>query len=118
MARLYPFSEGPTTHIRPLQFGEFSDVVCNGKSSELGLDQTIAPIVEALEAPVIFDLSEDGLRLYGPHALMMQSTFTCEKFPRLVSIPPAADIDFYHPVTLPLEAYAAQRTPAAVPCPI
>ena len=38
------------THIRPLQFGEFADVVYNGQRGELGLDQTIATIVEALEA--------------------------------------------------------------------
>lgn len=38
------------THIRPLQFGEFADVVYNGQRGELGLNQTIATIVEALEA--------------------------------------------------------------------
>ena len=41
------------THIRPLQFGEFADVVYNGQRGELGLDQTIATIVEALEAIVV-----------------------------------------------------------------
>ena len=37
-------------HIIALQFGEFSDVVGNGQRGELGFDQTIAPIMEALEA--------------------------------------------------------------------
>ncbi|MBQ6081518.1 MAG: hypothetical protein IJK91_03450, partial [Bacteroidales bacterium] len=49
VARLCPFSEGPMTHIRPLQFGEFADGVYNGQRGELGLDQTIAPIVERLK---------------------------------------------------------------------
>ncbi|MBQ6081791.1 MAG: hypothetical protein IJK91_04835 [Bacteroidales bacterium] len=49
MARLCPFSEGPMTHIRPLQFGECADGVYNGQRGELGLDQTIAPIVERLK---------------------------------------------------------------------
>ena len=74
------------THIRPLQFGEFADVVYNGQRGELGLDKTIAPIVEALEAIVVFELTEDGLRFYGAHTSMIQSAFTSQHSLRFVPI--------------------------------
>ena len=51
------------THIRPLQFGEFADVVYNGQRGELGLDQTIASIVEALEA---FHMGDECSPVGGP----------------------------------------------------
>ena len=37
---------------------------------ELGFDQSVAAIVEALEASVVFDLAEDGLRFHRPLSAM------------------------------------------------
>ena len=60
--------------------GHFLYVVCDSERCKLGSDQPVASIMEAFEAPIIFDLSEDRLRFYRPHTSMVHSAFARQHF--------------------------------------
>ncbi len=81
---------------------------------ELRTGQGTATIAEAFEASVVLDLPEDGLRLDGAHAPVIQAPLACQQFLRMVSILPASDIYIYGSVALAFEAQPMKRTTFAV----
>ena len=88
----------------------------NGHGGELSPDKPPAPIMEAFEATVVFDLPEDGFRLYRAHAPMVQPTFSGEPFPDLVPVQAALDVHFHRPVSFALEAHPPKWAAIAVLC--
>ena len=46
----------------------FPDVMCDRQRGKLCFDEPFSLVMEALEAAVVFDLSEDGFRFYRAHA--------------------------------------------------
>ena len=67
----------------------------NGKGSKLGPDKPVAPIVEALEASVIFDLAKDGLGFNRLLASMFEPRLAHKSFPglRFQLVVPVIDLD-------------------------
>ena len=88
----------------------------DGEGRELGFDQPVAPIVEALEVTVVFDLAEDGLRFHGAFAPMLESGLAHESLPgpSLQLVVPVVHL-YGAPVGLPFVAQPSQRTARAVP---
>ena len=58
---------------------QLPDIMCNGDGGELCADILIAAVVEASEATVILDLTEDCLRLYRPAAPVVESSLACQQ---------------------------------------
>ena len=82
----------------------FLYIVGYGYRGELRTGQLASSIVKASEAAVMLDLTEDGLRLDGAHASVVQAPLAGKQFLRMIPVLPAADIYINDPVPLAFEA--------------
>ena len=103
-------------HILLVNGDALSDIVRQSYQTKLRFHFLIGFEVEAFEPVVELDDPEDGLRLYGSVAAMVDPAFACEKFLGLSPVCVVLVVDLYDSsVSSSLVALAPQRTSRTVP---
>lgn len=78
---------------------EFSQIVSHGEYGKVHIDLVFALVAEASVVPVEYDLSENGLRLYGSPAPVPQSLLRGKHLRCLPLMPVEVVVHLYRPLS-------------------